>query len=324
MMDWIKKHYDLAILAAVTLVLVANAALIFATAQSEDASMAIPAPAADKNALPEFQAANLDSAKSAATNPTLWQFTDRDPNRASLLVSRTYLLKDGKLFDPIEGGENLHDPITNEWLIEHGLDYTAKDIKTRDSDNDGFTNLEEFLAGKSPVDPASKPAGYNKLKLVDFKSIPFRIVFKGDPSGKGTEFQLNFLELQGAARTQYKKLNDPIEGAPYKIASYKENKFTDDRGIPVDRSELTLENIENGNSIVLVKDKQTDDPQSEGTFLNQITKETFVQKKGDTFVLKPDQIEFKIIDITPGSAQIQDTTTGQTYRISKAENSNPQ
>jgi hypothetical protein len=323
MMDWIKKHYDLAILAAVTLVLVANAALIFATAQSEDATLAIP-PATAEDALPDFQSTTLESADSAAENPTVWQLTDSDPNRASLLVSRTYLLKDGKLFDPIEGGENLHDPIPNAWLIEHGLDYTAKDIKERDSDGDGFTNLEEFLEGTNPKDSASKPAGYSKLKLVDFKSIPFRIVFKGDPSGTGAEFQLNFLELKGAARTQYKKLNDPIEGAPYKIASYKENKFTDDRGIPVDRSELTLENTENGNSIVLVKDKQTDDPGSEGTFFNQITKETFDQKKGGTFVLQPDQIEFKIIDITPDSAQIQDTTTGQTYRISKAENSNPQ
>lgn len=324
MMDWIKKHYDLAILAAATLVLVANAALIFTNAQSEDASLATPSTAADKNALQEFQATILDKAKSAATNPTVWQFTDRDPSRASLLVSRKYLLKDGKLFDPIEGGENLHDPITNEWLIEYGLDYTAKDIKTRDADGDGFNNLEEFLAGKSPVDAASKPAGYNKLTLVDFKSFPFRIVFKGDPSGKGAEFQLNFLELKGAARTQYKKLGDAIEGAPYKIAAYKENKFTDDRGVPVDRSELTLENTDNGDSLVLVKDKQTDDPRSEGTFLNQITKETFVKKKGDTFLLKPDQIEFKIIDITSDSAQIQDTTTGQTYPISRAGTKNPQ
>lgn len=324
MMDWIKKHYDLAILAVATLVLAANAGLVFWTARSEDSTTAAVPSSVAGDTLPDFQTPALETAKSAASSPTVWQFTARDPNRASLLVSRTYLLKDGKLFDPIEGSENLHDPITNEWLIEYGLDYTAKDIKTRDSDGDGFNNLEEFLAGKSPVDPASKPAGYSKLKLVDFKSIPFRIVFKGDPSGKGTEFQLNFLELKGAARTQYKKLNDVIEGAPYKIKSYKENKFTDDRGIPVDRSELTLENIENGNSIVLIKDKQTDDPRSEGTFLNQITKETFIKKKGDTFVLKPDQIDFKIIDITPDSAQIQDTTTGQTYRISKAGITNPQ
>ena len=288
MMDWIKKHYDLVLLAAATLVLAANAAFIVMTKHAPGTSGAATPSAAPVNTLPDFQTAALDSANTAASNPTVWKFSAHDPNRASPLVSRTYLLKDGKLFDPIEGGEHLHDPITNDWLIEHGLDYAAMDIKTQDPDGDGFNNLEEFLAGKSPVDAKSKPASHNKLKLVSFKSLPFRIVFKGDPSGKGTEFQLNFLELKGAASTQYKRLNDVIENAPYKIAKYEEKKFIDPSGIPRDQSELILENTEHGNSIVLIKDKQTDDPQSEGTFLNEITGETFVKKKGETFVLKPD------------------------------------
>jgi hypothetical protein len=301
-----------------TLVLAVNAVLVIQAANSIDSRIASFPPAAPDNTLPDFQSTTLKASQAAATNPTTWISAGKDAARGFLLTSRTYLLKEGKLFDPIEGQENLHDPIPNAWIFEHKLDITDPDIKSQDNDGDGFSNLEEFLAGKSPVDPQSKPAGYNKLKLVGFKSLPFRIVFKGDPSGTGTEFQLNFLELKGSARTQYKKIGDVIEGAPYKIVSYQEKKFTDESGIPRDESALTLQNTDNGGTITLVKDKQTDDPGSEGTFLNEITGETFVQKKGGTFTLQPDRIEFKIIDITPSSAQIQDTTTGQTYPISKA------
>ena len=319
MMIWLKKHYDLAILGFASLLFLTNAALIIQSALSANEQLAPPATLSPNNTLPEFNPVGLQ-----VSEAPIWEYSANSPDKASLLASRTYLLKDGKLFDPIEGSENLHHPITNEWLIEHDLDYTAKDIKHRDSDGDGFSNLEEFLAGTTPTNKESKPAAYNKLKLVGFKSLPFRIIFKGDPSGAGKEFQINFLELKGAAATQYRKLGDVIDGAPYKIVNYDEKKFTDNRGIPVDQSALTIENINNGNQIVLIKDKQTDDPSSEGTFLNQISGSTFVKKKGETFVLEPDRIEFKIIDITPTSAQIQDTRSGKTYQITKADPSNSQ
>ena len=399
MMDWIKKHYDLAILVASTFILVANAALIFTKTQSEDASLATTATAADKNALQEFQATILDKAKSAATNPTVWQFTDRDPSIGSLLVSRKYLLKDGKLFDPIEGGENLHDPITNAWLIKHDLDYTDEDIKDGDPDGDGFTNLEEFEDDTNPNDRASKPPIYKKLELTKFESLKFPFEFR---FAKYNEFHLN-----NNGKTIIKKLGDTLRNEPYEyklvdyqpkfqsndddkrqllrdkdlnyyrfeeknggyfiknqingeliqvvadpediyilhnsekkpIAEFEEDqkiKFTNFVFLKVHDPvpELTLENTITKTTIVLVLENPAYDPRSLGTFKikkpygpykltsgeeNGVSLDLRI---GDTFKIKPDQIEFKIIDITADSAQIEDTTTERTYRISKAENSN--
>ena len=318
MMIWLKKHYDLAILGFTSILFLTNATLVIQSSLSANEQLTSPATISPNNNLPEFNPVGLQ-----VSEAPLWDYSANAPDKASLLASRTYLLKDGKLFDPIEGSENLHHPITNEWLIEHDLDYTAKDIKHKDSDGDGFSNLEEFLAGTAPTNKDSKPAAYNKLKLVGFKSLPFRIIFKA-ANESGKEFQINFLELKGSSYTQYKKLGDVIDGAPYKIVNYEEKKFEDTRGIPVDQSALTIQNINNGNQIVLIKDTQTDDPSSEGTFLNQISGSTFVKKKGETFILEPDQIEFKILDITPSSAQIQESRSGKTYQINKVDPSNSQ
>ena len=75
----------------------------------------------------------------------------------SLLVSRPYVLMDGALIDPLEGNKNLHEPIKNSWLIKYDLPYWESDIKEQDTDTDGFSNLEEYLAGSDPRDKNSIP-----------------------------------------------------------------------------------------------------------------------------------------------------------------------
>jgi hypothetical protein len=183
------------------------------------------------------------------------ELPEGSPERGSLLASRRYLLKDGKLIDPLaEGSERLHPPITNEWLLANGLDYTDIHIKEKDSDGDGFSNLEEFLNKTNPNDPKSAPASFGKLKLVAFKPVPFRLEFKGDPSGEGKEFQINFKDLKGTARTQYRKLGEQIEGAPYKILKFAPKEAPSERNptVMVNASELTVQNTETGDTIALI------------------------------------------------------------------------
>jgi hypothetical protein len=330
-MDWLKKNYDLALLCLAALAVAASAALIALPPPGEAGPQA--APALPARAAVETARAPAEEIKKAAallaTIPKIGAIPPTDPSKqGSVFVSRPYILKDGKLFDPIDGGENLHPPLSNAWIMANGLDYSDPGIKAADPDGDGFSNLEEFRAGTNPSDPKSQPAATTKLRLAEFTPIPFRIEFKGDPSGEGKEFQINLRDLKGQARTQYKKLGDILDVGsdrpPYKIAAYQAKEGPNERGTVVNTSELTIENTGTGEKIVLVYNRETNDPASVGAFRNELTGEQFTVRKGQEFEFPPGSgAKFKVVDISAAGAQIQDSNTGAALPVPKLQNAPP-
>ena len=329
-MNWVKEKFDILILAFATLLLVSNAAWI-AMSRMEPEAVQAGLTAPKDNAIPPVNLDAIRQATALADSPSKWKAPTDLPagsaERGSLLVSRRYLLKDGKLIDPLaEGSDQLHPPLTNDWLLANGLDYTDMNIKEKDADGDGFSNLEEFEKKTNPNDPKDAPASFNKLKLVGFKPVPFRLEFKGDPSGEGKEFQINLKDLKGSARSQYRKIGEQIEGAPYKILKYEAKPGPNGVNASGDLSELTVQNTETGDSIVLIFNKETNDPTSFGTFRNLLTPgdADFTLKKGEEFTIKPDVTrKLKLVDITATKAQIRDVSTGDLFSVFSTESSSP-
>ncbi len=311
-MDWIKTYYERVILAVATVALLATAgwaALQVNSFPELFAERNSAKPPDNKIAKPDVSV--LDRAAGVTEKPVSWS-----PREGSLLVSRPYVLKEGRLFDPLEGGEDLHPPIKNSWLIKYNLDYALPDVKDQDPDQDRFSNLEEFNAGTDPTNKESVPPYATKLRLVKFDPKPFRLKFSGSPD-EGQTFTINTRDLGG--RTQFLKLGDTIEGAPYKLLSY-EPKKTVRNEIEVDVSELVIQNTETGQKITLVFDKEADDPTSFGEFVYLYDNSTFRVKKDDEFALKPeDSRKYKLIDISATGAQIQDTATGEKIPVARAE-----
>ena len=330
-MDWLKKNYDLALLGLASLAVAASAALFALGGPGESDQPTLPPmpqrPDAQAPASP-IEAVRQATALLESAPTTAPKNQSEAALRGSPFVSRPYLLKDGKLFDPIEGGEDLHPPLTNAWVIANNLDYSNPGLATADPDNDKFTNEEEFLGKTNPNDPLSTPPSFTKLRLVRFTPIPFRIEFKGDPSGEGTEFQINLRDLKGSSRTQYKKIGDTIEAGPdrppYKILSYAKKEAPNARGVLSDISELTIENASTGEKIVLLYNQELNDPSSVGIFRNELTGAELTLKKDEEFTLPPDeQTKLKVVDISETSAQIQDLKTGVVSKVSKAETEAP-
>ena len=323
-MDWLKKNYDIALLALSTLVILTSSVFLFLELQSGTAFQNTKPDnfsSSTKTNEPNFAA--ITSAEAILANPKIWG--DKSSNggeRGSLFVSRPYLVKEEKLIDPIEGNEQLHPPITNAWLIKYGLNYADSTIKDQDSDGDGFTNLEEFNADPQtdPRDKISAPSSLAKLKLIKFEAKPFRIEFKGDPSGEGLEFQINAKELKGSAKSQYKKIGEIIDDAPYKIIKYEKKDGFNQNGLAFDASELTIQNTDTDVKIILVKNKEGNDPTSFGEFLNLLTNETVRLKEGDSFIIQPDNKNLKLIKISESEAQFQDMASGKITPIRKLEN----
>lgn len=320
-MDWAKKNYDTVILGLFTALFVFNAAFLYFESSGFISSL----PTASENTTNKSKAtpAETTAIKAAMViteKPFLWnEKSASNEERGNLFVSRLFILKGDKLIDPIESQEQLHPPITNAWLIKFGLNYADANVKDQDADGDGFTNLEEFNAKSDPKNKASTPPKFTKLRFIKFEQKPFMLVFKGNPDGEGKEFQIN----ANNARTQFKKLNETIDGAPYKIIAYAPKKG-EKNGVPIDLSELTVENTETQVSIVLVVKKETNDPTSFGEFFNVLTNEKFRLQKGEEFTIKPDvNTKLKLIDISSTEAKIQDVATGTTSTLSKSSSPAP-
>ena len=311
-MNWMKKHYERALLGAFALALIACSgwlswqALSFPETFAERNSHKKP-----DNTINPPNIKSVDAAAALAANPHSWS-----PHEGSLFVSRPYVLMDDKIVDPLENGEPLHPPITNAWLVKYNLDYGDPDVKNQDPDKDRFSNLEEFKAGTDPTNEKSVPAYPTKLRLTKFDPVPFRLKFGGD-SGDGETFIINARDAR--ARTQFLKLGDTIDGAPYKVLAY-EKKSVQKNDMDVNVSELTIENTETGRKIVLVYDKEADDPTSYGEFLYLYDNSKHRWKKDDEFTLAPEENrKYKLIDISAQEAQIEDLESGRKFQIEKAE-----
>lgn len=321
-MEWLKKNYDIALLAFGAFVISTSSLFLYFQIQSGNTfenKQTNNLSSSTKINEPNFAA--VADAEKMLSNPTTW--ADNSANgaeRGSLFVSRPYLLKDDKLIDPIEGNEQLHPPITNAWLIKYNLNYADPTIKDQDMDGDGFTNLEEFTADPQtdPCDKISVPPSILKLRFVKFEAKPFRLEFKGD-TGDGDEFQIKAKELKGPAKSQFKRIGDIIEGAPYKIIKYAKKETINQNDLNVDVSELTIQNIDTDEQIILVKNEEKNDPTSFGEFLNVLTNETFRLKKGDPIIL-PDNQNLKLIEISGSDAQFLDSGTGKIISVRKVEN----
>jgi len=185
-------------------------------------------------------------------------------NGVSPFVSRPYLLKDGKLVDPLEGGEPLHPPVPNQWLVDHQLDYADLNILNLDPKHKGFTVLEEFEAGTDPNNPSQLPPLYTKLSYSDddiHKQIyTFDFLGLSDDENESTNsYQLRPAEpLKNPSRgdkpdrsIRKVPIGGSIPGAEFlKVIAYNDKKTTI-HDTEYDVSELTLENGITGERYVL-------------------------------------------------------------------------
>lgn len=311
-MDWLKKHYEQAFLIAATLILLVCSGLVIHYV------MGFPDQFADRNSkkpkdttVKPYPVEVLTAAGARVDKPRNWTVHD-----GSLLISEPYVLKDGTLINPIDSEIPLHPPITNKWIQQYDLPYWEGDLAEQDPDGDHFTNLDEFLAGTNPVDKNSVPPYWTKLRLAKFISKPFRLIFTGSPDD-GQTFTINAKDTR--SRTQFLELGQPIVGTPYKLLTYEKKGIKKD-DIDIDVSELTIQNTETNQKLILVVNKEANDPTSYGEFLYLITDKKFTVKKDEEFSLPLDEDrKYKLIDISAKEALIEDQKTKEQHKIAPVE-----
>ena len=322
-MDWIKRNYDQFILALVALVLLVLSALLITKAvQFQQTFAGIQGQVVHHNQIPPADMSSLQQATEALANPAKWEL---NADEGSLFISIPYIARGDELIDPRKSPTPLHPPIPNKWIIDHKLDILDNNVLNEDPDGDGFSNLDEWKGVKGdgsdstdPNDPKSHPPYYTKLRLVQYIKQPFRLLFNawdGDVKKPETlEFQINTVDVHQP--TQFVKIGDQIAGTKFKVLSFESKTITNKAtGSTEDVSELTVQNVETHDKVLLIMEKIADSPDSYALFHYLWNNTQFEVKKDKEFALLPDaNLRYKLIDITEKDALIQ-TPTGPQVRV---------
>ena len=298
-MDWLKKHYDRVILAALGLIVIVCAGLIIAQLSGfGDMFTSRNSAAPKKNDVPEPGTAIVKERIKSLSEPHDW-----GTHEGSLFVSEPYILKEGS-DEPVPilrpDAPPLFPPIKNEWIVKYSLDFSNPNLPNEDPDGDHFVNIEEFRGNTDPTDAKSMPPYYTKLRLLEYIKVPFRLKFSGSPDKD--IYSINTLDLRSP--TQFLKMGETVEGTPYKLIKY-DKKSKNENGIDVDISEVTVENKETGKRVVLINDQEVNDPTVFAKFKYLWDGSEFKVKKLESFSIKPeDTIKYKLIDISDERALI--------------------
>lgn len=307
-MDRLKENYEQALLGAAALLLLGIAAWLILSARGFHESFAdLLNPPSRSDKIPALDSRVYADAKSRLTTKQDWEMRRKDG--VPLFVSVPYVakteIKDGVptevLIDPARGSEALHPPVPNAWLISNKLPLLDPRVLQDDPDGDGFTNLDEYNGKTDPNDKTSHPPYLTKLFLRRYIQKPFRLVFA---ARVGESLQINTLDLD--APTQFLKVGSPISGTKFKIVDFKPIEKVDAAvGIKRDMSEVTIEHVESGERVVLVKEKEVNSPDSYA-LLTYVWENRDIQvKKNQEFTLKPDaDLKFRLVDVSATGATI--------------------
>ncbi len=314
-MNWFKDNYGKSILLAIALLLSVSSALLILRAMSFRevfAHVESATPQGDK--MPPLQVEPVEAALKALDTPPMW-----GRHEGSLFVSKPFILSGGSLLNPEKpGSPPLHPPVPNEWFRKVGLDILDPGILSADTDDDKFTNLQEWEYGTNPTNPKSTPPLYLLLRLKESRQVPNRIVFT---SHTDNTFTINTVDIRQP--TQFLEVGQPVKNTPFKLTKFEAKSEVRELGgskLEVDVSELTLENTTTGETFVLVKERLTDLGVGFVVLKFLLDGSEIRLKRNQEFKLQPDAREaFKYIGLRDGKAVIQEIPTGKEILVSPEE-----
>jgi hypothetical protein len=298
-MDWIKAHYDRAVLIGAAAFLFICAIWIWWSAIQFGNRLVTQQQPRPKTASPPPVAIELDRAAVQLQNPAQW----KAGTRSGLFVPEKHFIGADGMPATLQNTQ-VHPPVPNDWFQKYGLPIEDADVLDQDPDKDGFTNLDEWQGGTDPMQKDSHPDYITKLHLVSATEEPFRYIFSSRIKDK---FGINTIDE--SEPTQFLKVGDVVRGTDFKIVKFTEKRARNQYGMNVDASELLLEHQQSHVQVTLVKGNVATSPQSVATFVYTWGgRREFEVRKDQEFFLKPvEEISYKLMDVQPAKVVIVNT-----------------
>lgn len=259
-----------------------------------------------------------DAITRAITDPKPWVAVVRANKPVPLNKSVLLVLKDEQTYDLFLDDPQLRPPMSNSFLRNNELEFLSPNVGDLDPDNDGFSNLEEFSAkpaSTNPKDAQSHPPITDKLFMVQRISNDYRITLRSPstphqvatPDDKRKNWFVDPNAMDASGQPDMKARSFGKDGSRFKAVKFERKAIPDPTVGERDVSELTVEDIVRGNTLVLVMGKEQNlaDYEVKFQFRLKVVADIPPVKKGGTFRIPGhESTTYKVIDILEDSAVI--------------------
>ncbi len=133
------------------------------------------------------------------------------------------------------------------WFKKYNLS-TDPATLDEDADRDGYSNREEFLQETNPRDPLSLPGVVEGVTVKEVNEVSVPIILREVKDGKA-----RVERRDGSGQEELKQGSQP-KGLPYRVTALRREVKADKHGVFTDISNVTLENPETKERVVLVRD----------------------------------------------------------------------
>jgi len=191
-MSWFSKNYEKTALGGAAVVALGLGVLGFSKYRSVAETFASSLQGGGNNNTAVLDA-NLDKAKKSMGHVRAWEQGKAGKRPVDLFTGiPLFIHREGldKAIDLLTAPA-VHSPIPNTWWLDNRLDPGFADSPSRDPDGDGFSNLDEFLAGTDPNDSKSHPALIYKLMYVKDESLTW-VLRPGNIGADGKSFPFKY------------------------------------------------------------------------------------------------------------------------------------
>jgi len=197
------------------------------------------------------------------------------------------------------------------WCRKHGLDPKDPAMLDADTDGDGFSNREEYIAGTNPRDPHSMPGMIEGVAMKELKDVRVPVILRAVKEGKA---RVERLDVPGVEEWEQ---GTTVKGLPYRVTAVKQEVKADKHGVFSDVSQVPLENSDTKESVVLIRDLPARSSETHAILVGPDGTEQKVRL--DEIIELPGQKDkkFKVLELRPEQVVIEEMATRRPLTIPK-------
>ncbi len=198
------------------------------------------------------------------------------------------------------------------WFAKYKLDLNDPKMLDADTDGDGFSNRDEFLADSNPLDPGMRPGIHPAIRLKEYTEVRLPFVLR---AVQGETATVEF-DSDGTGKQEKVRKGDTIKGTKLKVDRVETRTDFDKHGVKVDMSQVVLTDADTNDRVVALKDLPTRTSATFATLVSADGKDTLKVREGESFTWPSEPgSSYKVIDLRMDQVVVKDEASGKTVTI---------